>query len=392
MNFDQIIQRNETSSMKWDGMEHIFGVKDLLPMWVADMDFLAPPVVLEALQERLAHGIFGYTLQCDSYYQAIMNWMNKRHQWDIEQDWIVYSPGVVPALSLIVQAFTQPDDKVIIQTPVYPPFYQVVKNHGRELIQNPLRLINGTYTMDLDQLESQIDDRVKLLILCSPHNPVGRVWTKEELLPLSELCARHNILVVSDEIHADLLFNKGSHTPYALLSDEAKNQSIICTAPSKSFNIAGLHTSNIIIPNPDIRSTFVETLQRYSLGSITPFGLIATEAAYNDGEEWLDACLAYIRGNMTYIGEYIDKLLPELKVTIPEATYLLWIDFSELGMNAEELDAFMIHEAKIACNSGIAFGADGEGYMRMNVGCPREMIEEAMLRLDGAVQAWRTRS
>ncbi|WP_438347240.1 MalY/PatB family protein [Paenibacillus sp. FA6] len=390
MDFNQLTQRNHTASLKWDGIESIFGVKDVLPMWVADMDFMAPPSVLEALQKRIAHGIFGYSLQTDSYYQAIIDWMKRRHQWDIEKDWIVYTPGVVPALSLIVQAFTDPGDKVIIQTPVYPPFYQVVENHGRELIQNPLRLVDGEYTMDLAKLEAQIDDRVKMLILCSPHNPVGRVWTKEELVPLAELCARRNILVISDEIHADLLFDKGSHTPYALLSEEARNQSIICTAPSKSFNIAGLHTSNIIIPNPDIRSKLVEALQKYALGSISPFGLIATEAAYNDGEEWLDECLIYIRGNMEYIIHYIEKHMPELQVKMPEATYLLWIDFRGLGMATDELSSFMLNKARIACNNGIAFGQTAEGFMRMNVGCQREIVEEAMQRLDKAIQDWRT--
>ena len=389
MDFNQLTQRNHTASLKWDGIESIFGVKDALPMWVADMDFMAPPSVLEALQKRIAHGIFGYSLQTDSYFQAIIDWMKRRHQWDIEKDWIVYTPGVVPALSMIVQAFSDPGDKVIIQTPVYPPFYQVVKNHGRELIENPLHLVDGEYTMDLAQLEAQIDDRVKMLILCSPHNPVGRVWTKEELVPLSELCARRNILVISDEIHADLLFDKGSHTPYAVLSEEARNQSIICTAPSKSFNIAGLHTSNMIIPNPDIRSKLVEELQKYALGSISPFGLIATEAAYNEGEEWLDECLLYIQGNMEYVIHYIKEHIPELQVTMPEATYLLWIDFRKLGMSSEELSSFMLNKARIACNNGIAFGQTAEGYMRMNVGCQREIVEEAMQRLDKAMQDWR---
>jgi len=389
MDFNQLTHRNHTASMKWDGIESIFGVKDALPMWVADMDFTAPPSVIHAFQERLTHGVFGYSLKTDSYYQAIIDWMKRRHQWEIEKDWIVYSPGVVPALSLIVQTFTELGDKVIIQTPVYPPFYQVVENHGRELILNPLHLVDGKYTMDLAQLEAQIDEQVKMLILCSPHNPVGRVWTKEELVPLAELCSRRNILVVSDEIHADLLFNKGSHTPYAALSEEAKNQSIICTAPSKSFNIAGLHTSNIIIPNPDLRNQFVGTLQKYALDSISPFGLIATEAAYNAGEEWLNECLLYIRGNMEYVRQYIEESLPELRVTMPEATYLLWIDFRKLGMSVDELSSFMLNKAKIVCNSGSAFGQNGEGFMRMNVGCQRGVVEDAMKRLDSAIQDWR---
>ncbi|AOZ92041.1 MalY/PatB family protein [Paenibacillus crassostreae] len=392
MDFNQPTHRNQSASVKWDGIENIFGVTDALPMWVADMDFTAPPSVIHAFQERLTHGIFGYSLQTDSYFQAIIDWMKRRHQWQIDKDWIVYSPGVVPALSLIVQAFTEPGDKVIIQPPVYPPFYQVVENHDRELIQNPLRMVDGKYSMDLAQLESQIDDQVKMLILCSPHNPVGRVWTREELEPLAELCIRRNILVVSDEIHSDLLFNKGTHIPYALLSEEAKDLSIICTAPSKSFNIAGLHTSNIIIPNSEIRSKFKKTLQKYALDNISPFGLIATEAAYNEGEEWLDECLLYIRSNMEYVKQYIDTHIPELHVTLPEATYLLWIDFRELGMSTKDLTSFLLKEVKLIGNSGSSFGKEGDGFIRLNLGCQRTIVEEAMKRLNKAIQAWRNKA
>ncbi|MGF7047039.1 cystathionine beta-lyase [Paenibacillus sp. DS2015] len=393
MDFNRKINRQNTASEKWDGLEKVFGVADVLPMWVADMDFAAPLAVRQALQQIVEHGVFGYTMQTESYYQAIVYWMKKRHQWDINKDWIVFSPGVVPALSIIVQAFTEPNDKVIIQTPVYPPFYSVVESHGRQLVQNPLRLEDGKYVMDYDGLEKLIDKDVKdvkLLILCSPHNPNGRVWSQVELSRLAAICARHQILVVSDEIHADLLFEKGSHTPYALLSKETEQHSIVCTSPSKTFNIAGLNTSNIIIPNPELRNIFEQAMQKYALGSITPFGLAAAQAAYQEGEEWLDECLSYIQDNMSYVIDYIETHIPELKVTMPEATYLLWIDFRELGISSEELATLMLNKAKIAFNNGTFFGEQGEGFMRMNVACPREIIEEVMIKLETTIQELRT--
>lgn len=389
MEFNRKINRCNTASEKWDGIEKVFGVTDALPMWLADMDFAAPPAVLRALQQIVAHGVLGYTIQTESYYKAIQNWMKKRHQWDINKDWIVFSPGVVPALSIIVQAFTKPNDKVIIQSPVYPPFYNVVESHGRQLVLNPLILEDGKYVMDYEGLEKLMDKDVKLLILCSPHNPIGRVWSPEELRRLTAICARHHILVVSDEIHADLLFEKGSHTPYARLSKETEQYSIICTAPSKTFNIAGLNTSNIIIPNPELRNIFEKAMQKYALGAISPFGLAATEAAYNEGEEWLDECLLYIQNNMKYVMDYIKKHIPELKVTMPEATYLLWIDFRELGIPSEELVSLMLNKAKIAFNNGALFGEHGEGFMRMNVACPREVVEEAMIKLENTIQELR---
>ncbi|HEY2491622.1 MAG TPA: MalY/PatB family protein [Paenibacillus sp.] len=390
MDFNRKINRQNTASEKWDDIEKVFGVTDVLPMWVADMDFAAPPAVLRALQQIIEHGVLGYTMQTDSYYQAIVNWMKRRHQWDINKEWIMFSPGVVPALSIIVQAFTEPNDKVIIQTPVYPPFYSVVESHGRQLVQNPLLLEDGKYVMDYEGLEKLIDKDAKLLILCSPHNPNGRVWSQVELSRLAEICARHHILVVSDEIHADLLFEQGSHTPYALLSKETEQYSIICTSPSKTFNIAGLNTSNIIIPNPELRSIFEQAMQKYALGSINPFGLAATQAAYLEGEEWLDACLLYIQENMKYVISYIEKHIPELKVTMPEATYLLWIDFRALGIPSEELATLMLNKAKIAFNNGTFFGEQGEGFMRMNVACPREIVEEAMIKLETTIQELRT--
>ncbi|MWV46961.1 putative C-S lyase [Paenibacillus sp. HJL G12] len=390
MNFDKQITRNLTGCDKWDGMQHIFGTTDALPMWVADMDFESPPSVIEAMQKRVEHGVFGYTMQTDEYKNSIVNWMKQRHGWEVEPEWLVFCPGVVPALSFAVQAFTHPGDKVVIQPPVYPPFHSVVKDHGRELVLNPLKFENGQYSMDLEALEHILDNQqIKMLILCSPHNPVGRVWTRGELEALVDLCARHDVLIVSDEIHADLVYDKSTHIPLANISDEAKNRSIICTSPSKTFNIAGLNTSNIIIPDPQIRKTFQKALQLYHVGSISAIGSTAAEAAYTDGGEWLDDVLAYLQQNIEYVIEYVEKHIPEIKVGNPEATYLLWMDFRCLGMTPAETADFLLTKAKLALNNGSAFGQGGAGFMRMNVACPKSTVVEAMKRLDNAMTAWR---
>lgn len=391
MNFDLAIDRTCTNCQKWDNVPTVFGVPDALPMWVADMDFAAPPAVVEALHKRVEHGVFGYTFPTESYRGAIADWMKNRHSWTIQQEWIQFCPGVVPALSLIVDAFTEPGDQVVIQTPVYPPFYRVVQEHGRELIHNPLRLSeDGDYSMDFEDLENSFSTgNVKMIILCSPHNPVGRVWSKEELERLASLCQQYDVLVVSDEIHADLVFEQGGHTPFAALSEDAEGRSIICTAPSKTFNIAGLNTANMIIPNAQLRSKFRKILNRYSIGSITPMGAAATEAAYREGEPWLDELLVYIRGNMELVRNYAQEHLPELKVFMPEATYLLWIDFRQMGLSHEELTRFLVHEAKLGLNSGASFGKDGEGFMRMNLACTRATVQEALSRLHQAIEVWR---
>ncbi|MEK4359645.1 PatB family C-S lyase [Paenibacillus sp. FSL M7-1455] len=390
MNFDKPISRHMTGCEKWDGMKHIFGTADALPMWVADMDFESPPSVISALKERVEHGVFGYTMQTDEYKGAVAGWMKERHGWEIDTDWIVFCPGVVPALSFAVQAFTAPGDKVVIQPPVYPPFHSVVEEHGRELVINPLRSENGHYSMDLKGLEEILQGgQIKMLILCSPHNPVGRVWTREELEALVTLCVRHDVLIVSDEIHADLVFEAKAHTPIALISEDAKKRSIICTSPSKTFNIAGLNTSNIIIPDPDIRSAFQSALRLYHVGSISALGSTAAQAAYTGGREWLDEVLVYLQQNMDYVINYVETHMPEIKVRKPEATYLLWLDFRALGMDQDELSAFLLAKAKLALNNGGAFGQGGEGFMRMNVACPKATVAEAMERLNAAMKEWR---
>ncbi|MEC0175760.1 PatB family C-S lyase [Paenibacillus favisporus] len=389
MNFHQPIERINTDSFKWDDLKRIFGVSDVLPMWVADMDFAAPDSVISALNSRAEHGVFGYTMQSDAYNQAVADWMKSRHRWSIDKEWIVFCPGVVPALSFIVQAFTEPGDKVAIQTPVYPPFYSVVTDHGRELVQNPLKEQDGYYTMDLEALEQSLDDQVKLFILCSPHNPVGRVWRREELEAVGKLCMERGILMVSDEIHADLVYEEETHIPFASLSEEIQENCIICTAPSKTFNIAGLNTSNIIIPNDSIRRRFKKTLELYHVNSISSLGSAATQAAYNDGKAWLDEALVYMKANMEYVSQYLGEHIPEIKTRVPEATYLMWLDFRALQMSPDDLEQFLLNKAKLALNKGSAFGKEGEGFMRLNIACSRSLVEEAMKRLDQAVQEWR---
>lgn len=391
MNFDLPVNRTRTASVKWDYTLGQFGADDVLPMWVADMDFAVPPAVIEALHTRVKHGVFGYTLQTESYQEAIINWMQQRHSWNIQPEWIQYCPGVVPALSLIVEVFTEPEDQVIIQTPVYPPFYNVVKDHGRELVQNPLILNEqGDYEIDFEDLERSLsNERAKIIILCSPHNPIGRVWTQAELSRIASLCEQYDVLVVSDEIHADLIYEPGSHIPFASLSEDAAMRSFICTAASKTFNIAGLNTANIIIANDTLRRRFHKVLKRYALGTITPLGAVATESAYREGGEWLDALLTYVRGNMEYVQSYIQQHLPEIKVKLPQATYLLWIDFRGLGMSDEELNRFLVQKAKIGMNRGSSFGTNAEGFMRMNMACTRATAEEAMSRLHAAITEWR---
>lgn len=390
--FNQLVNRKNTLSYKWDQSERLFGSQDVLPMWVADMDFPAPPEVVDALKQRAEHGIYGYTLKSPEYNRAIAEWIRKRHGWTVQQEWLCYSPGVVTGLSLLVSCLTEPGDKVIIQTPVYPPFYSVVKNNQRTLVTNPLLLRNGRYEMDFDHLESLIDPKVKLLILCSPHNPVGRVWSREELERLGEICLKYNIKVITDEIHGDLVFKPNRHIPYASLSEEHALQSITCFAPSKTFNLAGLKSSTMIIPDPQIRRIYKERLSTLSLELESYFGSTATEAAYRMGEDWLDELLIYLKDNLEYLKEFMKSNIPAIKVTESEGTYLAWLDCRELGFTGKQLKEFMIKEAMLGLNDGTSFGTDGEGFMRLNFACPRSILQEGLERLKNAVNRKRASS
>lgn len=388
--FDKVINRLNTASVKWDEVDRIFGDKDLLPLWVADMDFQVPAPVTDALRERVEHGIFGYTERPESYYEAVIGWMERRHEWSVQKEWICHCPGVVPALSYLVQVFTEPGDKVIIQPPVYHPFTSVVTDNGREVVHNPLKYEQGRYFMDFEDLRQKMDPSVKLLILCNPHNPGGRVWTKEELTELGNICLENNVMVISDEIHGDLILKGHKHIPFAAISEEFAQNSIICTAPSKTFNMAGMQTSNIIIPNKEYREAFQKMMSKLVLRMTNTFGVVATEAAYRHGDEWLDQLLAYLQGNLDFLTEYIETHIKGIKVIQPESTYLVWLDCRELGMDTKGLQEFMGKQAKVAVNQGHVFGPGGEQFIRLNMACPRSLIEEGLERIAKAVSSCRS--
>jgi len=389
-NFDEIIDRTNYHSVKWDELKIKFGdiPEDVLPMWIADMEFRSPQPVIEAIKKANEHGIYGYTSRPDSYYRAIIDWMERRHSWKVKKDWLAFSPGVVPALSFIIRAFTQPGDKVVVQPPVYYPFFRVIENNGCHVVNNPLKFGNKKYFMDYDDLERKVvDPRVKLLILCSPHNPVGRVWQKEELIILGEICLEHNVIVVSDEIHADILFKGYKHTPFASISPAFAHNSITCTAPSKTFNLAGLQTSTIIIPNKKYYKIYNNILDSLALDENNVFGLVALEAAYRDGEEWLEQLLSYLNENLEFLMKYFKERIPKIKVIKPEGTYLVWLDCRELGLSAKDLNNFMIKKAKVALDDGCWFGTEGNGFMRINIACPRSFLEECLKRIERAVNS-----
>ncbi len=386
-NFDKAVVRCQTGSVKWDLAEDLFGMKGLLPMWVADMDFEAPKPVVDALEARVKHGIYGYTACMPSYYEAIMDWEKKRHGWNINREWIVFSPGVVPALSMLIQAFSSPGDKVILQLPVYYPFMDAVVNNKRRVLNNPLKLINGKYRMDFEDLEKKaVDPRAKLLILCSPHNPVGRVWTEKELATLGNICIENNILIVSDEIHCDLILKGYRHVPFASISGEFLANSVTCTSPSKTFNLAGLHVSNVIIADTKKRHNFSSKLKANGIIGPNAFGTVALEAAYRHGEEWLEQVLEYIQSNLEFLKKFVTGKIPQVRVIEPEATYLVWLDFRELGLGKKELQDLIRRKAGVALDDGYIFGdAEGAGFERINIACPGSILEEGLKRIEKAL-------
>ena len=380
--FDKVIDRKEHHSAKWNEMGNKFGTDDLIPMWIADMDFKTAPEIIESMREKLEHGIFGYVNRTDEYYKTACNWLHKRHGWDISTENITYSPGVVPALSIIIQEFTKTGDKIIIQSPVYYPFSNVIEENNREIVLNPLKETErGYYEMDYDHLISKTDD-VKFLILCNPHNPVGRVWKKEELEKLGKICFERGIKVISDEIHSDLILKESKHVPFASLGKEFEENTITCFAPTKTFNIAGLYSSFIVFPNFNDKDIFEEALGRIDLKRNNSFSLVATMAAYEKGEAWLEQLLVYLEENIDYMIGYIKENIPKIKVRKPEGTYLVWLDFRDYGFSKDELGRKMIEEAKIAFDDGLWFGKEGEGFQRINIACPRVMIEDVLKRLE----------
>ncbi len=398
--FDQIIERRGTNSSKWDNNLALFGREDVLDMWVADMDFRCPEPVVRAIGERAKHPIYGYTTPHNGLYEAIIEWNRRRYGWQIKREWIVFTAGVVNGLYSAIRAFTHPGDEVVIQPPVYYPFSAAVKNTGCQVVYNHLRLVEGRggrdaqYEMDFDGLRELFRGRtsfparhpkIKLLVLCSPHNPVGRVWTADELRTLAEICIENNCILISDEIHCDLLVKGVEHTTTATLSPEIERNTITLNSASKTFNVAGLATSYVIIPDADKRRRFIEARAGANSGNV--FGYAALEAALREGDEYLTQLRDYLRGNLELFCEYIKTRIPRLKVTHPEGTYLAWVDMRGLGMSVDELSDFVRNRARLALDDGYAFGPGGEGFQRFNLACPRSIVREALDRMEKAVNA-----
>lgn len=385
-NFDEIVPRQGTNCIKYDALDWIFKSTDILPLWVADMDFRAPDFIVDAIRKRAEHEIFGYTFKPESYFQSIIGWMKRRHNWEIKKEWISFSPGVVAGLSLTIETFSKPGDEVIVQPPVYFPFFDCVKGTKRKMVENPLKIENGRYTFDFEDLKSKITEKTKLLLLCNPQNPGGMVWKREELEELSKICLVNKIMVIADEIHSDLIFKGYKHIPFATISEEAAKNSVVFMAPSKTFNVAGLSSSIAIIPNKTNFARYERTLGVGHLGMGNIFGSIALEAAYTHGDDWLDQMLDYLWENYLLVKSYFQKNLPEVKVMPLEATYLVWLDFTAYGMKDEELMNFIVDKAKVGLNNGGRFGTGGDGWMRINIGCPKSILQEGLERLVTAFQ------
>lgn len=387
LDFDRIIDRRNTKSIKYDLAAKRGMPEDILPLWVADMDFQVSSYIQEALIRQTEHGIFGYSDVGEEYFEIVKGWMKRRHGWDVEADWLVKTPGVVFALSLAVKAFTEPGDGVLIQQPVYGPFKEVVEVNGRRTVSNTLVYKEHKYFMDFQDFEEKIvKEKIKLFILCNPHNPVGRVWTEEELMRVGDICRKHHVIVVSDEIHGDFAF-KGKHHVFADLKKEYGEFTVTCTAPSKTFNLAGLQLSNIFISNPDLRKAFCRQLHITTYSEINVMGLVACEAAYKDGDEWYQAMMKYVEGNIAFTKEYVEKNIPGVTMAEHEGTYLVWLDFRQLGMSREELEDVIVHKARLWLNDGAIFGESGAGFQRVNVACPRKILEEALERMKRALLA-----
>ncbi len=388
--FDTPVVRRGSGCYKWDEERE----EGIIPMWVADMDFPTAPAIIEALHRRVDHGVFGYTLVPDSYYEAIISWFHRRHQWDIQRAWLQYTSGVVPALSVIVKAFTQPGDKVILQTPVYNCFFSSVRNNGCEVLYNNLHLDGSRYTMDLDDLaQKAADPHAKLLILCNPHNPAGRVWTREELAHVYKICKDNGVIVVSDEIHNELTYRGQRYVPYGTV-DEGLSNAIVCTSPSKSFNTAGLQIANIVCANPEWREQIDRAININEVCDVNPFGVVALQAAYNESEEWLDALCEYIYQNYEALCDFLGSSLPQLKVLPLEGTYLVWVDIRATGLTSDALTDRLLHEGKVQVNSGTMYGGTpdesqnaGEGFIRLNIACPRKQMMEGLLRIQKVVSS-----
>jgi cystathionine beta-lyase len=383
--FDKVIDRSNNYASKYDERTKKFGTQDVLPLWVADMDFKTAQPIIDALVDRAHQGIFGYTSRPDSYFDAICDWQQRRHGWRINKSWVSFSTGVVPTLSAIVHQFSEPGDKILIQTPVYPEFEDSIRAWNRELLVSPLLEKGGVYTVDFDQFEQALRQQPKCFILCSPHNPVGRVWTREELLQMCRLCVKYGVRIVSDEIHSDLVMWGNKHIPTATLSDEIAAATIACISGTKTFNLAGLQASTTVVANAKDKDHFDKFWKNLAIHRNNCFSLVAMEAAFRHGEEWLTQLLAYLEGNIRFVHDTCAQQIPAIKPNIPESTYLIWLDCRGLGMSDAELADFMIKKARLGMNSGASFGKGGEGYMRLNAACPRSVLAQALTQLRTAV-------
>ena len=390
--FDEICSRKDTNCSKWDNLKTMFGSDEVIPMWVADMDFPAAKPIAEAIQSRAAHEFYGYTQAGNSLIESVVERMKKKFDWRINPEWVVFTPGVIPALNIAIRALTRPGDEVILQEPVYYPFFSTVKQNGCQILTNELELANGRYEMDFNDLERKFHPRIgmrnmpgraRAIIICNPHNPIGRLWNREELTQLGKIVIGNGATVISDEIHCEIIFKGNRHIPFAAISEEFEQNCIVCMAPSKTFNLAGLEASSIIIPNKTIRQKFSEA--RVGVGGPNLFGLTAMEAAYRFGDEWLEQLLDYLQGNLEFTIEYFEKKISRIKIIRPQATYLLWLDCRELGMDDMTLRSFMRERAKIGLDDGFLFGSGGSGFQRMNIACPRAILEEALGRIETVV-------
>lgn len=384
--FDTVINRRGTNSYKWD----IVKEEDVIPLWVADMDFKAAPAILEALKKRVEHGVFGYTLVPDSYYEAIINWFARRHNWQIDRSWIIYTTGVVPAVSCAIKALTLPGEKVLIQTPDYNCFFSSIKNNGCEVAENELVRRGDSYEVDFEDFERQCaDEKTTVFLLCNPHNPAGRVWTKEELERMNDICLAHGVRVISDEIHCELVMPGHRFTPFAAISDACRDNSVVLNSPTKAFNIAGLQIANIICADPAMRRRIDRAVNINEVCDVNPFGVVALQAAYNESEEWINSLNHYIWGNYLALKEFIAKELPRLEVTRLEGTYLAWVDIKATGLTSDEAYEKLMKEGRVYVNSGTMYGRRaGEGYLRINLACPRATLLEGLKRMGGVLRQY----
>lgn len=388
LNFDKVINRKNTRCLKYDFAERRGMPKDVLPLWVADMDFETSSYVEDALVERAKEGIFGYSEVQTPYFEIVRDWMKKHHDWDVQEKWLIKTPGIVMALAMAVKAYTKPGEGVLLQLPVYYPFSEVIKDNGRNVVSNTLYLgEDNRYHIDFEDFERKIiEENIKLFFLCNPHNPVGRVWSKQELTQIGDICVKHGVIVVSDEIHQDFVF-KGKHTVFASLKKEYEDISITCTSPSKTFNLAGLMMSNIFIANRELRHNFRRELDAAGISQLGIMGLVACEAAYKNGEVWYQAMLSYVKENIAFTKEFVEKNLPGVTMIDLEGTYLVWLDFRKTGLSVDELEHRVIHKAKLWLDSGKIFGECGNGFQRINVACPRSILEDALNRIKAAIYA-----